>query len=681
MSRDIRMQRTASAERLVQIPGYQVLRRLNQSQFTATYLAKHSEFSRKVVLKVFAAPPARQSDFTTRFLKKCQVLGQLRHPNIIQLFEGGIHRGACYLSLEYVSGATRIDELPLETPRHGLRQVADLARALQCAHSKGFIHGCIEAARVFVERERRVMLGGFEQQLLLSVPAPRVSRYLSPERKEGGAPDVASDIYSLGMLLYCLLVRRAPLDADFAVGEELKTVAAGVPALPGHLLVLQPLINRTLALEPEQRFSTAGMLADAIDAVSDEDIEAIEIATPHYLASTRGTVPQVEVSPPSDESTPAIEPLEPIEPRPTPRPPREQVEGGADEPRRTYLPAVALAVAGSLVISGVLFRDRLPPASELVALAQAEGATIKEWFHGAADDSVSAPSLPGVATGDALEVQDFEADLSSANLSAKEDEPLQTDAELILGTLSEAEQLSAMSEPQETNMARVEPAGEPLEAHQYVEEGDRLFAADALTVPRDANALSAYQQALALDPENAEAWAGLQKIVQRYVELAEGRIAAGDLSTAAEFVRRGLSVDSRSQELLAIQARLGGEGSGSVTAPEDLERLRAMARVQMVRENYVTPRGDSAYDHYSELLLVEPDNQEARSGLARIERELASAIEIQINRNRFDQAQASLVKAKDAFPTSQRFHNLTLALEAAIESEQGRRVSVQAQYD
>src|SRR5690606_37891057 len=111
-----------------------------------------------------------------------------------------------------------------------------------------------------------------------------------------------------------------------------------------------------------------------------------------------------------------------------------------------------------------------------------------------------------------------------------------------------------------------------------------------------------------------------------------------------------------------------GENKGPVL--EELEQVRAMARVQMVRENYVTPEGDSAYDHYSRLLSMEPDNQEARSGLARIERELVSAIEVQINRNRFDQARILLEAARAAFPASQRLHDLALTLEQTLRSEQ-----------
>lgn len=640
------------AERLLQIPGYRLLRRLQQDASVTTYLAQRGEGNQRAVVKVFTRPRVRQSDFNDSFQRQCLTLSQLKHPNILRFYDGGVQKGSCYLVLEHVEGAERIDEWSVDAPQQLLPKLAELARALHFAHGRGCVHGAIEAARVLIQDGERILLTGFEERLMPTVSPVGASLYLAPECRDGAVPDPASDVYSLGMLFYCLLARRAPEAPDFVVGKTLKSVADGVPSLPGHLRVFQPLINRSLAPDPGRRY-TADIFADAIEQVTAEDLETIRIATPHYLASLANSrVDDLEL--PADEAGLDAANVAANE---------EQAMKVAHRGRARIFPMFLAAAAGALGATAVAFWDRVPMGPELMTwtesrwqmaeacLLQLAGNRQTSSSAGAASSPAEAnvPAAAFVESGEGNEQFGFGGEHAST---------------------AEKIEIVPAAEAVDYELA----AGRLRKARELVEEGDHLLAQDALTVPPEANALAAYQQALVLDPHNERAWAGLQNIARRYIQLARARLDSGELTAAAEFVRRGLTVEPNSQELLALHSRL----NSLLDAPPDsaeVERLTALARRQMARENYIAPAGDSAYDHYSRLLLLEPDNPEARSALARIERDLAGEIELQVNRNRFDQAQTLLVQARDAFPASQRFHRLTLELEAAIQFEQDRRAS------
>lgn len=647
------MQRTAIPDRLVHIPGYQLLRRVDQSAAASTYLATCEGGPARLLLKVFTRPSVRQANFEANFQTAAQSLSRLRHPNIPRIYEGGIHRGICYLALEYVA-AEAIDQWAMEAPlRQLLQQLAEVARGLRAAHGAGFVHGGIEAGRVVVNGDNRALLTGLEDQLVPSRPAVDDPHYLAPECYQGQAATAASDIYSLGMLLFSLLAQRPPEAADFAAAEKLKSVAEGVPSLPGHLRVMQPLINRCLAPEPGQRFEHVGMLAEAIEAVTDEDLEAIEIATPHYLARLMKASAPVEPSPQASVA-PAI---------------RRQAVREAGEntaravpsaPRRRTWPLLLMACIPLVAGTAFFYRDRLPFTANLLTWTENQLETGRDYLSRFLADFATTAEMDEVAVPVIVEpIADEPAVMATEDEGS--DEPPSED-------MVEAGPAPGAMEAIEPEPLR--SAAQPQLADDFIAEGDRLLAQDALTVPDNANALAAYRQALLLDPGNARAWAGLQNIVRRYIELAQAAVENGERVRAAEFVRRGLSVDPNNQKLLSLQSQLTAQESPPDAS--EVEALSAMARIQMVRENYVTPAGDSAYDYYSRLLLLDPSNPEARSGLARVERELASEIELQVNRNRFSQAQALLVQAQDAFPASQRLHRLTLALETAMQSEQDR---------
>lgn len=646
------------ADRVIQIPGYQLLRRLHHKAGVGTYLAIPENGPSRLLLKVFMRPSVRQADYAVRFKEASDALSRLRHRNIARVHDGGVHGATCYLAMEHVGGAERMDEWAIEAPlRLLLQQVADAARALHFAHSEGFVHGGLEAAKILVQNDQRVLLTGFDEQLLPSGVVVEDLHYLAPECYQGEKAGPASDIYSIGMLLYCLLAQHPPGPADFAAAEQLKSVAAGVPAMPGHLRVMQPIINQCLAPEPAQRFSHAGMLADAIEAITDEDLEAIQIATPHYLARLmrvrRNEVPQAQGKT-QGKATPqqALSGKEQG---------RHNSGGGGGRSRKWPL----LLVCALVLAAGVpVFWEQLP-------LSTADLLARSEFYLESARDHLSRltqgrPEAPTPAAPSGPPAERAAAELEAPPVEYEDiDEPQSADIHAVSEPPRAESPVVAEADPSESQLQQVD---------EYIAEGDRLLAKDALTLPDEANALAAYRQALVLDPGSPRAWAGLQNIVRRYIQLAQIRIDDGEWSRAGEFVGRGLLVDPNNRELLSLQSRL--TALAAPPDPGEVEAISAAARVQMVRENYVTPAGDSAYDHYSRLLLLDPDNPEARSGLARVERELGSEIELQVNRNRFSQAQALLVKAQDAFPASQRFHRLALALEAAMQSEQNRRAGL-----
>ncbi|MBZ5723533.1 MAG: protein kinase [Acidobacteriia bacterium] len=264
--------------------AFHLERLIGRGGMGAVYFGRRigGDFEQEVALKL-ASGPFRSPWLRQRFLEERQTLASLNHPNIARLLDGGItESGEPYLVMEYVDGL-RLDRYCEQTRASVpavLRLSLQLCDAVSFAHRHLVIHRDLKPANVLVTPEGRVKLLDFGAAKLLH-PDPAIGhqatrmgmraftpQYASPEQVLGTTTTAASDVYSLGVILYRLLSGRLPFDLhDLSSAEAVQTVMATVPVSP-HEAITRPApggsANATTAEEVRIR---RGELRGDLDAI------------------------------------------------------------------------------------------------------------------------------------------------------------------------------------------------------------------------------------------------------------------------------------------------------------------------------------------------------------------------------------------------------------------------------
>ncbi|MFN2108516.1 MAG: serine/threonine-protein kinase, partial [Anaerolineae bacterium] len=209
------------------IGKYEILEELGRGGFATVYKARDTDLGRTVALKVLHAHWAGEQDFAVRFHNEARAAANLRHPNIVTVYEAGEAAGQLFIAMEYLPGRTLRDllevegALSLEQALPILEQVAD---ALDYAHAQGIVHRDVKPANIMVEttaRGPRAVLTDFGLVKALESSAALTSQgtllgspeYMAPEQAD---PDrvaeigPATDRYALGIVAYQMLAGRVP---------------------------------------------------------------------------------------------------------------------------------------------------------------------------------------------------------------------------------------------------------------------------------------------------------------------------------------------------------------------------------------------------------------------------------------------------------------------------------------
>jgi len=225
----------------------------------------------KTLVHSFGAAPQQK-----QFLREAQIVGQLSHPAIVNLFDVGVEEtGIAYLVMEYVNGRTLqqvLAESPIPWPR-ACSWAADLATALGRAHHAGIIHGDVKPANIMITEEGEVKLSDFgiarfATQFSGSGPIMGTPVYLAPEQIMGEAHSTRSDLFSLGIVLYQMLTGVPPFDGSSVAAVCAQILTADPvepsrrnPALPSGL---DHIVMRCLAKKPEDRYPSGDALAASL---------------------------------------------------------------------------------------------------------------------------------------------------------------------------------------------------------------------------------------------------------------------------------------------------------------------------------------------------------------------------------------------------------------------------------
>jgi serine/threonine protein kinase len=245
------------------------------------FRATDLKLGRQVAIKVLPPELAYNENVRTRFVREAQMAAQLSHPNIVPIYSVDEKDGIVYFVMSLVVGQSVASHLttegrwPTDRAERVLREVAD---ALAYAHSRGVVHRDVKPDNILIERDTgRALVSDFgiarasegETRLTLTGVAVGTPAYMSPEQALGEREvDGRSDVYSLGVVGYHMLVGEQPFKASSAaamlvkhVSEQPPRVHSRRPDVPAYLATA---IDRAMAKRPEERWSSASEFRDAL---------------------------------------------------------------------------------------------------------------------------------------------------------------------------------------------------------------------------------------------------------------------------------------------------------------------------------------------------------------------------------------------------------------------------------
>ncbi|MCA0893691.1 bifunctional serine/threonine-protein kinase/formylglycine-generating enzyme family protein [Microbulbifer agarilyticus] len=269
------MEVVSSGAASLEIPGYQILKKINQGGMSTVYLATQRSMGRQVALKVMSPVLNADPIFSERFQREANIVGQLSHPNIVAIHDIGRYRSLNYIAMDYLPGGSVADALTKGAiePLDALHITRQIAMALDHASNKGYVHRDLKPENILFREDGSAILTDFGVARAVARTTRMTNtgmvvgtpHYMSPEQARGAAVDGRADLYSLGVVFYEMLTSAVPFQAEEAVAIAIKHLTDPIPRLPARHTLYQGLIDRFLAKDPEQRFQRGLDVVDAID--------------------------------------------------------------------------------------------------------------------------------------------------------------------------------------------------------------------------------------------------------------------------------------------------------------------------------------------------------------------------------------------------------------------------------
>jgi beta-lactam-binding protein with PASTA domain len=258
---------------------YRIVRRIGSGGMADVYCAEDTHLGRQVALKVLHRRFAQDQEFVERFRREASAAAGLQHPNVVGVFDRGRHDGTYYIAMEHLPGRTLKEIVSTEAPLAQERVVdlgVQILQAAGFAHRHGVIHRDFKPHNVIVDDRGGVKVTDFgiaragASEMTETGSIMGTAQYLSPEQAQGHAVTAASDLYSIGVMLYEMLAGRLPFEGDSAVSVALKHLSEPPPPIsqlrPDVSPALESVVMAALAKDPAHRWQTADDFAAALQA-------------------------------------------------------------------------------------------------------------------------------------------------------------------------------------------------------------------------------------------------------------------------------------------------------------------------------------------------------------------------------------------------------------------------------
>ena len=364
---------------------YELGQRIGRGGMADVFLARDLLLDRQIALKVLFPEHAIDPNFVERFRREAQSVAGLNHPNIVAVYDWGQYSNTYFMAMEYVKGRTLAEHLRREqrlTPRGAANIVSKIANALAYAHRNNVVHRDIKPANILIGENGDVKVADFgiaraldahhDAGLTQDGAVMGTATYFSPEQAKGEGLDLRSDLYSLGVVLYELLVGKPPFAGENAlataymqVNQTPQSIRSQVPTTPAEIEVV---VSKCIAKDPAMRYSSAEELRDDLVRFMNGQqtramYEALSLqgkiapGTPNPNEATTVMAPT-----PTDPNATMAMPQIPGEVRTTVMPaaltPQADITGEVDaysapSKKRNYI--IGAAAAGVVLIGAVIF--------------------------------------------------------------------------------------------------------------------------------------------------------------------------------------------------------------------------------------------------------------------------------------------------------------------------------------
>jgi tRNA A-37 threonylcarbamoyl transferase component Bud32 len=255
---------------------YKLEAKLGSGGMSTVYLAKDATLDRAVAVKVMHREMSEQPDQLERFRQEARAVAKLSHPNVVAVIDAGEDGGHPYIVFEYVEGETlkqRIARVGALDTQEALAYAIEIARGLTVAHARNMVHRDIKPQNVLIDAEGRAKLTDFgisrqleQDGMTATGRVLGTTDYVAPEQAMGHPVDIRSDIYSLGVVLYEMLIGQVPFHADSQVGVAMKHVNEELPDVqqrrPEISAAAALVVERATDKDPAQRYQEVGEMID-----------------------------------------------------------------------------------------------------------------------------------------------------------------------------------------------------------------------------------------------------------------------------------------------------------------------------------------------------------------------------------------------------------------------------------
>ncbi len=258
------------------IRGHRCIRQVGSGGMCKIYLAESERAATLVVLKVFSQVPDVSERIVgfDRFLQEYEIVAGLNHPNIVRIYDLGIADDHAYIAMEHFpAGDLRQRMKTPVAPQAALSYLKQMASALEAIHAVGVLHRDLKPANVMLRADGTLCLIDFglakANELDAELTGTReifgTPYYMSPEQGHAELIDARSDLYSLGVVYFEMLIGRKPYTGASAMEVIYKHKRAELPPIDAKYSSHEPILRRLLAKSPQDRFQSARELLQAVD--------------------------------------------------------------------------------------------------------------------------------------------------------------------------------------------------------------------------------------------------------------------------------------------------------------------------------------------------------------------------------------------------------------------------------
>ncbi len=694
----------------ITIPGYEIIKEIGSGGMAKVYLAIQTSFGREVALKVMSPLLSSDSEFSERFQREARIVAQMRHNNIVSVYDVGQHDQYHYMSMEYLPGG----DLKSRIAQHAGPALAAevsiyIASALDYANNKGFLHRDIKPENIMFREDGAPVLTDFgiaravdsgtgmtKVGMMVGTPS-----YMSPEQARGEHLDGRSDIYSLGVVFFELLTGVLPFQADSTISLALKHLNEPIPRLPNEYDAYQQILDKLMAKQADDRFANGQELIAALgklDIVNDLD-QPTQI---QHIVKQKNLTPQATPIPVLQQTTQSS-PNDATQLRSSVSEKTailEDANGTGDKktPLRTGGLAAVIILVISLGTTAYWYlaenKQAQPPVQATSELSAAADEQTAVWLRKASEfEQANQMELAREAYMTVIAVDPYNPVakqklgtliknyLSDAKTALANEEVISAQNYLLNILRIDPKNKDATNLQKEISLKLANKQQQKKTATKIIlllDEAKQAESRQQLVEPYENSAFSFYQQILQLDSTNTKAKEGLVNIggqilakADRFIKANEFELATEQISLAVKVMPNDTKAGDKLQELVA--AKDAYENKRLANKQKKEQQVAAQKRQQAEREKkqqqrqtvvkllrnaqeykskgqLTTPKGSNAVESFQEVLKISPSHKEAIQGLEKIASPMLDNAVTAIDNKEVKQANNWIEKARKIAP-------------------------------